>query len=592
MTAITPGIDIPAATTRPPAALTALLLFGALAIAAQAFLSGVILCLPAPAGAVASIGWWSLVLLHVAMVAAPIALAVWAYLSLSTEDGIAARPVAHFLRFCVYIALLTAITTSSFESSHLHEGALPTTLWLARSAIVLLLPIALFVYLRKSARVKQRYGKSFSSAVGDVQMRAVSRDGAICVLLMIASLLFVLTNAAIPSIREFGWHFLVTSDWRANPLPGTPKLDAEGNAMRDPDTGEIMMNPDQPPVFGALPVIWGTAVSSIIALVVAVPLSFGAALFLVRVAPRAIVPPISFLIEFLAAIPSIAYGIWGIFVLAPFLQRRFEPGFLWTFDHLPAASWGHLVLILAVPLAAFVVAWTFYRMAPAGLARGVVYAVWASLLAIAIASLAYGLILAYHGEPAFVGLDRLLTARFGFRPTLRWMFFDRSVDDAGQVTWRQVALTGNDMLCGGLVLAIMIIPIITAISRDVITAVPRAQIEGTTALGATWWQSCSEMLKFSRSALFGAVMLGLARAAGETMAVTMVIGNNPQIKLSPFMAAQTMSSLLASQFREASGAQKSALFEVALILLLMSLAFNIVARYLVVGKGSRTAAAH
>ena len=149
------------------------------------------------------------------------------------------------------------------------------------------------------------------------------------------------------------------------------------------------------------------------------------------------------------------------------------------------------------------------------------------------------------------------------------------------------------MLCGGLMLAIMILPIITAISRDVLRAVPRAQVEGTAALGATWWQSSKEMLKYSRSGLFGAVMLGLARAAGETMAVTMVIGNNPQIKPSPFMPAQTMSSLLATQFAEADSAEhRSALFEVALILLVMSLAFNIVARYLVVGKGARTSAAH
>src|SRR4029077_3419607 len=153
--------------------------------------------------------------------------------------------------------------------------------------------------------------------------------------------------------------------------------------------------------------------------------------------------------------------------------------------------------------------------------------------------------------------------------------------------------TGRDMLCGGVILAIMIVPIITAISRDVLTAVPRAQIEGSIALGATWWQSCAEMLKFSRSGLFGGVMLGLARAAGETMAVTMVIGNNNQIAASIFAPAQTMSSLLANEFAAASRAlHRAALTEVALILLLMSLLFNIVARSLVVGGKSRTAAAH
>ncbi len=108
------------------------------------------------------------------------------------------------------------------------------------------------------------------------------------------------------------------------------------------------------------------------------------------------------------------------------------------------------------------------------------------------------------------------------------------------------------MFCGGLVLAIMILPIITAIGRDVLKIGARAQIEGTLALGATWWQSSWEMLHYSRSGLFGAVMLGLARAAGETMAITMVIGNNNQIHASLFAPAQTMSSLLANEFAEAS----------------------------------------
>jgi len=123
--------------------------------------------------------------------------------------------------------------------------------------------------------------------------------------------------------------------------------------------------------------------------------------------------------------------------------------------------------------------------------------------------------------------------------------------------------------------------------------VPRAQLEGALSLGANWWQSSREMLAYGRSALFGAVMLGLARAAGETMAVTMVIGNNSQIHASPFAPAQTMSSLLANEFAEAGTAiHRAALTEVALILLVMSLLFNIVARRLVVGAGTPGAAAH
>jgi len=173
------------------------------------------------------------------------------------------------------------------------------------------------------------------------------------------------------------------------------------------------------------------------------------------------------------------------------------------------------------------------------------------------------------------GLNHLFTAI----PGLHWL-----ASPTGGVT-------GRDMLAGGLILAIMILPIITAVSRDVLRAVPPAQVEGSVALGATWWQSCVEMLKYSRSGLFGAVTLGLARAAGETMAVTMVIGINTQINPSPFAPAQTMSSLLAVNFGEVgSGLEMSSLVEVALILLIMSLLFNLIARYLVVGKGARGAA--
>ncbi len=150
------------------------------------------------------------------------------------------------------------------------------------------------------------------------------------------------------------------------------------------------------------------------------------------------------------------------------------------------------------------------------------------------------------------------------------------------------------MFVAGIILGIMIIPIITAISRDVLRNVPLAQIEGTIALGATWWQSCREMLKYSRSALFGAIILGLARASGETMAVLMVMGSAATIVTSPFSAGTTMASTLAGEFPEASTSDlhRGALMELALILLIMSLAFNIVARYLVVGKSARSSAAH
>jgi phosphate transport system permease protein len=342
----------------------------------------------------------------------------------------------------------------------------------------------------------------------DFILRFVTRLSAFSIILMLAALLVVLTVAAMPSIRAFGARFLVGTDWRANVVE-RPLRGPDGRLVRDAD-GEIVMQA-LPESFGALNVIYGTAVSSAIALVFAVPVSLGAAIFLVRVASARFVAPVSFLIEFLAAIPSIAYGIWGLFVLAPFLRDHVEP-FLqhWLKDV----------------------------------------------------------------------------------PGLSWMFWD-AAQVGGKTVYRLYPLAGRDMLCGGTILAVMIVPIITAISRDVLRAVPRAQVEGTAALGATWWQSSREMLKFSRSGLFGAIMLGLARAAGETMAIAMVIGNNNQIKFSPLAPAQTMSSLLANEFAEANGElHPAALTEVALVLLVMSLSFNMLARWLVVGKGSRTAAAH
>ncbi len=341
---------------------------------------------------------------------------------------------------------------------------------------------------------------------GDTLLAFLSRGAAVVVVLMLAALLAVLFTSALPSIRQFGFKFLVSSEWRANEVV-RPVRDANGKIKLE--DGE-QVTETIPPAFGALPVIYGTTMTSLIALVFAVPMGFGAALFIVRVAPRLkIAGPVSFLVEFLASIPSIAYGIWGLFVLAPFLQQHVEP---------------------------------------------------------ALASVAHAV------------------------PGLRWLATE-TITGNGQTIVKDVSLTGRDMFCGGLILAIMILPVITSVSRDVLKTVPRGQIEGTLALGATWWQSCRAMLKYGRAGLFGAVMLGLARAAGETMAVTMVVGNNNQIAASPFAPAQTMSSLLANEFAEAEkGLHQSALLQVALVLLVMSLVFNMVARKLVVGKGGRTAA--
>src|SRR5438128_2295535 len=174
--------------------------------------------------------------------------------------------------------------------------------------------------------------------VGSDQILCVlTGAGAVTVLLMLAALLIVLTMAAIPSIRAFGFSFVTSKDWRPNELE-QPKRGTDGKVIIE--DGEVVTE-TIPPSFGALPVIFGTAVSSVIALLFAVPLSLGTALFFVRIAPRWLVAPVSFLVEFLAAIPSIAYGIWGLFVLAPFLQQKIEPGLNRFFAATPGLGFLH-----------------------------------------------------------------------------------------------------------------------------------------------------------------------------------------------------------------------------------------------------------
>jgi phosphate transport system permease protein len=404
--------------------------------------------------------------------------------SLRTGRRDLAVAVTRTLLLSIYAATLSALSLRTA----------PMGQWMVAVA----LPILSAGYFLYAPAIRRRFGDGFASRLADAALRLLSRDAAVTVLLMLTSLVIVLTASAVPSIRTFGPRFIVGREWRPNALPGPPVRDAKGQIVYDDDGNQLMT--EIPPALGALPVIYGTAVSSAIALLFAVPLSLGTAVFLVRIAAGWLVAPVSFLVEFLAAVPSIAYGIWGLFVMGPFLRQHVEPSLNQAFLHTPGLR------ALGVP--------------------------------------------------------------------------------AG-------AVAGRDMLAGGLILGVMVVPIITAIARDVLRNVPRAQVEGTVALGATWWESSKEMLKFSRSGLFGAVMLGLARAAGETMAITMVIGNNNQIRASLFAPAQTMSSLLANEFGDTGGdLQRAALTEVALILLVMSLAFNVVARYLVVGRGARTASAH
>lgn len=235
--------------------------------------------------------------------------------------------------------------------------------------------------------------------------------------------------------------------------------------------------------FGALPFIYGTIVSSILALLIAVPVSIGVAVFLVELAPRKLRTPISFLVQLLAAIPSVVYGLWGIFVLAPTLREQVYPKIQAVLGFLPI----------------------------------------------------------FEGEPNGLGL-----------------------------------------MTSGIILSIMIVPIITAVTTDVLTAVPGSQREASLALGATRWEATQVVLQNARSGITGAIILGLGRAVGETMAVTMVIGNRPEISLSLFEPSYTIASAIANQFNEAtSDMHRSALVELGLILFAITFIINALARLLV-----------
>lgn len=237
-------------------------------------------------------------------------------------------------------------------------------------------------------------------------------------------------------------------------------------------------------VYGALPYIVGTLLSSLIALSLAAPIGILTAIFLAELAPRRIAAPLTFLIELLAAIPSVVFGLWGVFVLSPFLGATIEPFLISTLGWIP---------IFAGP--------------------------------------SYG-----------IGL-----------------------------------------FSAGVILAIMILPTIVAIAREVIDAVPDHQREAMAALGATRWEVVRRaVLPYARSGIAGAVILGLGRALGETMAVTMVIGNGQHIPTRLFDQAQTIASKIATTFNEASvGLQTSSLIALGLILLVITIGLNVVARLLV-----------
>lgn len=291
--------------------------------------------------------------------------------------------------------------------------------------------------------------------VGDRVFRLLTASFGLTLLLVVASIFLVLCYQSRDAVRTFRWAFLTTSVW-------------------DPVARE----------FGALPLIYGTIVSSLLALAQAIPLSVGTALFLSELAPSWVRAPVSFLVELLATIPSVVYGLWGIFVLVPWMRSYIGPALSGTLGFLPMFS-----------------------------------------------------------GPNY----------------------------------------GVGMLTASMILAVMIVPYITSVAHEVFQAVPAAQREAALALGATRWEMIRlAVLPYGRTGVIGAVMLGLGRAIGETMAVTMVIGNRADVSLSVFAPASTMASVIANEFTEATyDLYLQALVEVGLVLLVVTVVVNVLARLLV-----------
>ena len=293
--------------------------------------------------------------------------------------------------------------------------------------------------------------------VGDRAYSAITTAFAVCIPLLLLAIAVEIGRAAWPALHQFGFSFLTSSEW-------------------DVPAGK----------FGAAPAIFGTLVSSFIALLIATPLALGVAIFLSEFAPRWLQQPVAFLVDLLAAIPSVVYGLWGIFVMIPLLREDVVP-FLRDSLHLGAT-------------------------------------------------------------PIFSG-----------------------------------PMYGPSMLAAGIILAIMALPYISAVSREVLRAVPRSQREAALALGATRWEVIRDaVIPNARSGVIGGVILGLGRALGETMAVTMVIGNRAEISASLLAPGYTMASLIANEFSEAtSDIHLSALMAVGAVLFVITIVVNALARWLV-----------
>ena len=287
----------------------------------------------------------------------------------------------------------------------------------------------------------------------DLGFRLVTGAVALSLVLLVVTIGWELARQSQLSIAKFGLSFWINDIW-------------------DPVSGE----------FGARPFIWGTLYSSVLALTLATPVALGIAIFLSELCPAWLRQPLTFLTELLAAIPSIVYGLWGIFVLVPAV-RTLEAS-------MPAAL----------------------RQLPF-----------------------------FSGPPVGVG-----------------------------------------MLSAVLILAVMVIPFTSSVAREVLKAVPMSQREAAYALGATQWEAIRAALYYARTGIMGAIMLGFGRALGETMAVTMVIGNNPQISLSLFAPQYTMAAVIANEFTEAADdLYLAALVEIGLVLFIITVAINGLSRLLI-----------
>ncbi len=306
--------------------------------------------------------------------------------------------------------------------------------------------------------VKERARALDKLRLSDNVFRVLTRSAALFVLLILSGVIIALISGSLPALQEFGFNFVVSQSWN----PVTEK-------------------------FGALAPIYGTVVTSFVAMLIAVPFGLLIAMFLTELCPKWLRRPIGIAIELLAGIPSIIYGIWGLFVLAPFLQQHVQPGLIATFANVP------------------------------------------------------GLSALFEGPPYGIGV-----------------------------------------LTASLILAIMVLPFITSISRDVFEAVPPVLKEAAYGLGCSTWEVVRYVvLPYTRVGVIGGVMLGLGRALGETMAVTFVIGNAHKIATSLIAPGTTISATIANEFTEAVGdLYTSSLIALGLILFVITFIVLAIARYL------------